>query len=134
MKKTREEIIKNNKDIYLLGYGSLLNVNTHHSKILGKNQIMVKVKNYKRIFGLTYSKEICNDKEYKERFKKTAKEVREDYNIKENNLTYKDNSNALTVLEDNGNYINGLLLKIKKEDLQGYAIREKNYYLKKNNI
>lgn len=127
---TWQEIINQKKDhIYLVGYGSLLNTNTHHSK---KEYLSpVKVKGYKRIFSHSYPEHICNDNKYKERFVRSAKIHREDYNCKLNQLDYMNNSGAFEVIKDEQSSINGLILKIENKDFHSYMIREGAYELHK---
>jgi len=130
-----KELINSNKEyIYLFGYGSLLNSQTHHS--LQKNLIPVKTKGFKRIFSLSYDENICNDKEYNKRFEKIAIQLHEDFNINKNQLSFIDNSGSLSVSKSNDKdiYLNGLLLKIERKDFLSYSIREKSYNLQKINV
>jgi len=133
MIKTWGDVIKENKDsIYLFGYGSLLNKQTHENK--HKKLIKARVKGFKRVFGLSYDKNKCKDKKYNERFKESSKYLGEDFEIKWNKLIYKKNSGSLTVCESKDSKLNGLLLEIKREDYIKYAEREYKYILKEINV
>jgi len=126
-----KEIIEN-KDIdkiSLVGYGSLLNRETHHTNT--NSLIPVKVDGFRREFTLTYGEDRCTSKAYNERFLKSAISLSEDYNNEHNKLSYINNSGSLNVKIDKNNSVNGLLLDIKRKDFISYADRERQYNLVK---
>jgi len=123
-----EEILKSDLQyIYILGYGSLLNQQTHHSS--HQTLIPVSTKGYKRSFSLSYAKDRCENVEYKKRFTLSANELREDITSPLNELTYISNSGSLTVEKDEDYSLNGLLIKIDRKDFESYAYREYKYKL-----
>lgn len=123
-----QEIIDSDREyIYLVGYGSLIDLNSHHS--VKSYLAPVKVSGYKRIFSLSYSQEICDDIEYNKRFVKSAGIFNEDYKLSDNKLSYMQNSGAFGVHKCSECELNGLLLKIDRKDFLSYSIREHKYKL-----
>jgi len=129
-----QEIIDNKdiSEISLVGYGSLLNKETHHTNT--SSLVSVKVNGFRREFTLTYGEDRCTSKSYNQRFLKSANSLSEDYNNKHNKLSYINNSGSLNVRIDKNNNINGLLLDIERKDFASYADRERQYNLVKVDV
>lgn len=125
---TWEELINSNiETINIIGYGSLLNINTHHNN--HGELIPVIVKDYQRLYNVSYTPEMCETRA--KIFEKYAEFQNEDFSKEKNKLIYETNSGALNVRYKQGCELNGLMFEIPKKDFVSYAEREKFYFLDK---
>lgn len=121
-----EEILKNNEDIQLIGYGSLLNNNTHHCEHKTTPVIFF---GFKRI----YNYRACPENPC-EKWRALFKEYLKKYNIIDENDFENHIKNPPCVLNciptgNKNDTVNGLCMDIPAHELEKYSIREKDYDL-----
>jgi hypothetical protein len=129
---TWQDIIKENeKNIKLIGYGSLLNSNTHHSE---HNWIPVIIKGFKRIYNLRVvplrptKKWLKFIKKYWKKYWIINKKTRKQQISKNScvlNCIYTWNKKDL---------VNWLCINVQSSDYKSYSVRETQYYLYKTNF
>jgi len=127
MRLSWEELINKTdfESINLIGYGSLLNKNTHHQNLGILKPVIVR--GFKRIYNISYTPEQILKR--KSNFEKNAYLYHENKNLEKNILSYGTNSGALNIQKDKNSLFNGLMMNISRKEFNGYAEREKLYYL-----